>query len=316
MIFSGDNDLGFELPQSGHWEFGGHLYGLEPLALPAHWAGRDPGPGVRDWVSTASWLGPDAVPDLMPASDGEVDRLVWFRWITGHQTTFILWQLLAAVLDEAGHPGADHDELASAARSLVCGYSLMLLYVGSSPEDRYDRVIRHPMARQHPNLSGAWARDYHEIRPLFRGRATLGGRVAAAALADECVLNKQVHQGIAARLVPSGVSLLLNKDVRKGIRPMQRDTLLWLYDGIFLTTRTQVAYDAQARQLLRRLHAIHLDISANGLYPACYSPQQEPPELLTREAMELKASFPVALRRIAELAAAPRARSSDQDVAR
>ena len=32
--------------------------------------------------------------------------------------------------------------------------------------------------------------------------------------------------------------------------------------------------------------------------------------------MELKASFPVALRRIAELAAAPRARSSVQYVAR
>jgi hypothetical protein len=304
MILSGHENLGFELPKSGHWEFGGHLYGLEPLALPARWAERDPGPGVQDWVSSAPWPGPDAVPDIMPASDSEVDRLVWFRWIVGHQTTFILWQLLAAVLDEAGRPGADQDELASAARSLVCGYSLMLLYAASSPEERYDRVIRDPMARQHPNLSGAWARDYTEIRPLIRGKAALGGPVEAAALADECALNEQVHQGIATRLVPSGVSLLLNRDVRKGVRPIQRDTLLWLYDGIFLTTRAEVAYDAQARQLLRRLHAIHLDISANGLYPACYPPQQEPAELLTGEAMELKASFPSTLRRIAELAAA------------
>jgi hypothetical protein len=306
--------LSSKLPRSKEWEFGDHIYGLEPLALPARWLpwGFEED-GQIAVLNAQLFPGDDplglndagAEPGLIPINDAEVDRLFWFRWITGHQTTFVLWQLLAATLDQAQNPDADQDVLARRARCLVRGYSLMLLYTSSPPQAMYERIIRGPMARQHPNLSGAWARDYADVRPLIRGRVSLGGQVEAAKLARECHLNQQVHEGIAARVVPSGVSLLLSSGARhQGVQHMHRDTLLWLYDGIFLTTRSPVSLDDVLGQVIRRIHAIYLDVRTNGLYPtSAPTDQHEPAELMSDDILNLKNSFDSTLRDLAEIAA-------------
>ncbi|WP_442738384.1 L-tyrosine 3-hydroxylase [Streptomyces pseudogriseolus] len=276
------------LPMSDEWEFGGHLYGLEPLALPPSWLPREE-LGARPSLISPSR---EAAISLAPSDATEIDRLFWFRWITGHQTTFILWQILASILNEAEKPDADTDALARQARCLVRGYSLMLLYTSSSPQDAYERIIREPMARLHPNLSGSWARDYSPIRPLIRGKTELGNPDEASALAAECELNETVHEGIAARVVPSGVSLLRTPIERRSHRPLRRETLWWLYDGIFLTTRMSIGYRTLVQQLVRRLQAILLDMTVNGLYPSCApSTAEDPPQLLSTDVKELKASF-------------------------
>ncbi|MEU0009348.1 L-tyrosine 3-hydroxylase [Streptomyces sp. NPDC006314] len=248
--------------------------------------------------------------ELRPADDGEMERLFWFRWITGHQTTFVVWQLLAETLHQARlvDTGPAADELARKARRLVRAYSLMLLYASSPPPEMYERVIRDPMARQHPNLSGAWARDYADVRPLIRGRISIGGDLEAAELALECQLNEQIHEGIAARVVPSGVSLLLSPKARHQTRQLNRETLLWLYDGIFLTSRAPVSRDTVVRQFIRRIHAILLDIRANGLYPlGDPDAAPEPPELMTDGVLALKDSFAEALRDLVDLSRVPAA---------
>ncbi|MEV6401037.1 L-tyrosine 3-hydroxylase [Streptomyces sp. NPDC051907] len=314
MNLSDNRALSTEVPTAGRWGFGGHLYGLEPLALPVELPGRSGDDDPRHDADAGPPPGASLPAydeamgaELAPHDDSEVERLFWFRWITGHQSTFALWQLLGTVLDEAGRPGVDGDELARTARCMVRAYSLMLLYASSSPQDMYERVIRDPMARQHPNLSGSWARDYTRVRPLIRGKTSLGGEAAAADLAFECDLNERIHKGIAARVVPSGVSLLLTPGVRSKTRELRRETLLWLYDGIFLTTRTPVSYETVVRQLIRRIHAIHLDVSANGLYPACArNTAPEPAELSTDDVLELKASFTDTLHELAAIVGAPR----------
>lgn len=276
------------LPTSDKWEFGSHLYGLEPLALPPTWLPRVP-LARRPSLVTPS---PQTAATLIPTKASEVDRLFWFRWITGHQTTFILWQLLAAVINEAAQPEAETTVLAREARHLVRGYSLMLLYTSSPPQNLYERIIREPMARQHPNLSGSWACDYQPVRPLMRGKIRVGDEAEASALAAECALNEVIHEGIAARVVPSGISLLQSPNDRKSSRPLRHETLLWLYDGIFLTSRLSITYVTLVQQLARRLQAILLDIAANGLYPTCApSTAEEPPQLLSDEVKALKAAF-------------------------
>ncbi|MGA4866949.1 L-tyrosine 3-hydroxylase [Streptomyces lavendulocolor] len=314
MNLSENRALSTAAPTAGRWGYGGHLYGLEPLALPATFLGRDTGDGPPydpdDDPLTSGALLPKFEPamgaDLMPYDEGELERLFWFRWITGHQTTFAVWQVLSAVLEEGKDPGADGDRLARAASCLVRTYSLMLLYASSTPQDMYERVIRDPMARQHPNLSGSWARDYAGVRPLIRGKVSLGSEAAAADLAFECDLNERIHKGIAARVVPSGVSLLLTPGVRQRTRELRRETLLWLYDGIFLTTRMPVSYTTVVRQLVRRIQAIHLDVSANGLYPArARNTAPEPAELSTDDVRELKASFISTLQELTDLLGAP-----------
>lgn len=313
-----DIALCIDLPTSASWEFGGHLYGLEPLALPMRWQpriGSADGSEAQTPLSPqdSAWS-PDAEgAELTPADQTEINRLFWFRWITGHQTTFCLWQLLASVLSEAAEDDGAQNKLARTARSLVRGYSLMLLYTSSPPRKTYEDVIRAPMARQHPNLSGSWARDYVDVRSLLRGRISIGTGEQAAAVARECRLNDQVHHGIALRVVPSGVSLLQVKETRKSSRQLRRETLLWLYDAIFLTSRADVAQEMLVRQLIRRLHAIFLDVSANGLYLATApNPDAEPEELLSEDVAELKSGFADEIRTLATLAADLEARDSYQ----
>ncbi|WP_410658129.1 hypothetical protein [Amycolatopsis sp. lyj-112] len=270
---------GFALPEGDGWEFGGLPYGLETLFLPAGWAAPDehgstlPGePGVH---RLGEHPRPDAVAALEPPDGTTVDRVFWFRWITGHQTTFLVWQLLAAAMAEAeNHPGSD--EALRQARHYVRGYSLMLLYTSSGTREIYNRVIRAVIARQHPHLSGSWARDYGPVRSLLRGRVSFDGP-AGAALAEECRLNERIHEGIAAKLVPSGPSLLQTaRNTQNGLRG-RRGMLQTLYDGIFLTVRAPMSYESVVVQLIRRLQAINLDIAANTLYPRFAPSEGEEP---------------------------------------
>jgi hypothetical protein len=297
------------IPSGAEWEFGGHPYGLEPLALPTRWVPRtvavDP-VRIEELRRRLAHMSPASVRGLRPDSAEEIDRLFWFRWITAHQTTFLLWQMLAAILQESETADVEHEELAAQARLLVCGYSLMLMYGSSAPRHIYGPVIRMPMARQHVNLTGAWARDYSPVRPLIRGKVALGSGVAAEALRRECELNEQVHEGIADKVLSSGEVSLLQSPKPKGRRQMSRDTLLWLYDGIFLTGRAAVSHHNVARQLVRRLHAIFLDVTANDLYPSfAPSVHEEPPRLRTPELMQRKAALTDCVLEILSFVGAP-----------
>src|SRR5262245_1264775 len=91
------------LPSDAEWEFGGHPYGLEPLALPSRWLPRtvavDP-VRIEELRTRLAQVSPASVHHLRPEGAEEIDRLFWFRWITAHQTTFLLWQMLGAILRE------------------------------------------------------------------------------------------------------------------------------------------------------------------------------------------------------------------------
>ncbi|MFY1671024.1 hypothetical protein ACN27G_13795 [Plantactinospora sp. WMMB334] len=297
------------VPSGPEWEFGGHPYGLEPLALPAQWLPRtvaaDPS-WIEQLCLRLAQVSPASVRDLRPDSAEDIDRLFWFRWITAHQTTFLMWQMLGAILHQGEAGQADDDQLAARARALVCGYSLMLMYGSSAPRVIYGPVIRMPMARQHVNLTGAWARDYAPVRPLIRGKVTLGSGAAAEALRRECELNEEVHEGIAEKVLSEGEVSLLQSPKPKFRRQIPRDTLMWLYDGIFLTSRAAVSHHDVAGQLARRLHAIFLDVTANDLYPSfAPSAHEEPPRLRTPEVMRRKAALTDCLLGILSFVGAP-----------
>lgn len=159
---------------------------------------------------------------------------------------------------------------------LVRGYSAMLLYTGSCPMDTYHRIIRPSMALQHPGFSGSWARDFWPVRGLLRGRAPVP---RDSTLGRECALNFLIHEGIAAKLVPTGKSLLQSV-VKQEDMSLTRSALATLYDMYFLTLRAAVPYEVVVRQLMRRLHAIGRDITTNGLYLAHSSSAEEKPASL------------------------------------
>ena len=97
-----------DLPTNGRWDFGGFAYGLEPLVLPtvgAPDAADDPTVAASvDAYAQTCWrirtLGERGL--LTPEIErcDEPDELFWFRWITGHQVCFVVWRLIAGLLDD------------------------------------------------------------------------------------------------------------------------------------------------------------------------------------------------------------------------
>ncbi|MEV7795439.1 L-tyrosine 3-hydroxylase [Streptomyces sp. NPDC087512] len=252
---------------------GPRAYGLEPLVLPPRPlpfpdapADRPPAGAPLDTAAEEA-----AYAGTLDLSDPDhAERLFWFRWITGHQASFVLWQLTAAALAEAsGASGKQRPAAVERAVSFVRGYSALLLYTSSCPADLYHRVIRPSMVRHHPAMSGSWASDYGSVRSLYSGRDPLLKDECAAGLRREIALNTLVHEGVAETLVPSGASLFHTSVTQGGPLLESRGTLVTLYDLYFLTLRdAHTSYESLLAQLEWRLKAICADVTVNTLRPA------------------------------------------------
>jgi L-tyrosine peroxygenase len=280
-----------DLPVGGRWDFGGFAYGLEPLVLPAV---GDPDAAPDDTAGVASvdgyaetcWrirtLGEHGLltPDVERCD--APDELFWFRWITGHQICFVVWRLIGQLLDDLNQGRRSADEVLEPISRYVDGYSAMLLYTGSCPRDIYSVLIRPSMRLRHRAFSGSWAPDYWPIRDLFRRRhlPTMSD-ADTGELVDAITLLHLVHDGVAARLVTNGKSLLREAAVRG---PGHRLAGM-IYDTYFMTLRAPVPRHQVVAQLLRRLVAIAQDIAANGLY-AVDDGDNRPPELQKAEVVK------------------------------
>jgi hypothetical protein len=246
----------------GEWCFGGVPYGLEPLTLP--FPGQDTTPQTNDTPGlTLAWqsLRAGSVAGAQPCEQAEA--LYWFRWITGHQISFILWRMSGRLAEEARQRVQDPATVLAALASLVDGYSAMLLYSGSCPRSCYESLIRPSMRLRHPAFTGSWAPDYVPIRPLFRGRlGVLTDGPGSDGLLDALAANQIVHEHVAGKLVPDGVSLL--RGAEPAARHQDRRVLHLIFDNYFLTLRGTVTLAEVLGQLIRRVTAVAQDIEANG----------------------------------------------------
>lgn len=258
-----------DLPARGRWDFGGYPYGYEPLTLPM------PGsPDLVDALPAAATYAEVCVRIRALGRDPAVaagvepcpheETLYWFRWITGHQVTFVIWRLMSGVLEAVADGGLAPEAAVRPLSVYVRGYCGMLLYTGSCPRDTYERVIRPGMRLRHPSFSGSWAPDYGPVRDLLRRRIPrLEPPATTPDLAKAIALHELIHDGIAARLVPDGQSLLRGS----GVGRQDARLLHALYDNYFVTSRAPVPRAAVVGQLLRRLVAVAQDLAANTLYP-------------------------------------------------
>ncbi|MFE2054180.1 hypothetical protein ACFQ6U_15530 [Streptomyces sp. NPDC056465] len=290
-----------ELPVPDGWDFGDFPYGLEPLTLP-----EPPTPEAGY-----------GMPDVLPADESLVDRstfcpragaalsttdfshqLFWFRWITGHQATFAVWQLTAHALHQA-RARTDPAPSLRAMTDLTDAYTSMLLYTSSCPSDVYGTVIRPSMYLQHRSFSGTWAPDFVPVRGLLRGRKPEWESTPESERLQRAVRTYHtVHAGVAAKLVPGGRSLL--QESAAEATPTHPETQALLYDHYFLTLRAPVGTVELVDQLRSRLRAISLDVATNGLYPGLTAEEDEafPHELRSTEVRRYERDFPLALSRI------------------
>jgi hypothetical protein len=279
-----------DLPESLRWEYGGFAYGLEPLTLPHSRAADQADAGDLSAEPTSAGRD-DAYADvcrlirLLDSRDippGTVERyaaedeLFWFRWITGHQVSFISWRLMAQLLTDNRQERLPPPGVLSALCSYVSAYTAMLLYTGSCPRNIYHRLIRPSMRLRHRSFSGGWAPDFGPVRDLLRARRLPFAAPESADLLRAVSLQQTVHDGIAAKLVPDGRSLLRQSCVR-GADPR---LLSVIYDSYFMTLRGPVSRHDVVAQLLRRLIAIAQDVAVNGLHPVPAADRAELPEEL------------------------------------
>lgn len=290
-----------ELPVPDGWDFGDFPYGLEPLTLP-----EPPAPGTGTGMS-----------DVLPADESLVERggpcprtgpalaaeeishqLFWFRWITGHQATFAIWQLTAHALHQA-RSRSDPAPSLRAMTDLTDAYTAMLLYTSSCPSDVYGTVIRPSMYLQHRSFSGTWAPDFVPVRSLLRGKKTeWEGTPEAERLKEAVRMYHTVHAGVAAKLVPGGRSLL--QESAAEVTPTRPETQALIYDHYFLTLRAPVDVTELVGQLRSRLRAISLDVATNGLYPGLTAEEDAafPEELRGEEVRRREEGFATVLSRI------------------
>ncbi|MEQ4724233.1 hypothetical protein [Nonomuraea sp. B19D2] len=250
------------------WDYGDFPYGLEPLIMPVLGQTAAPGPqppGLRavydveraraalELPSRAAGL---ALPDT-------TDVLYWFRWITGHQVTMLLWHLMGALVAAAAKEDEADDQALTDLESYTNGYTAMLQYSGSCPPEIYQSLIRPRMYLQHRCFSGLWAADFAPLRRLLRGHAMpwMTGP-GGTRLVEAVAVNRSAHEAVAVRLVHGGRSLLQQSSVDTSVRPTPRTSLI--FDTFFMTARAPIGRDAVVAQLLHRVRAVALDLAANG----------------------------------------------------
>ena len=289
-----------DLPVDAGLFFGGYAYGLEPLTLPnprgphdvpEHWDRQVPPTGDFE---RACRLIRHADTPAPPASE-PAHELYWFRWITGHQVSFIVWALIARTVRDLRAGRVAPPTALAALRHYVRGYAAMLLYTSSCPRQVYHDLIRPSMYLQHRGFSGSWAPDYQPVRKLFKGKSFADPHSPEGVdLSRAVTLCQTVHNGVADKLVQDGRSLLQSASTRRA-----RDTRLQgnrlfgiLYDNYFMTMRASVSRLDITAQLLRRLVAITQDLAANGLYSSFAAGRERPAELRSAEVADVEDNLP------------------------
>lgn len=200
--------------------------------------------------------------DVFGAHPVDAQQLFWFRWIVGHQVSFVLWRAMCDVLWHHPDDSPGERELDLLA-TCVDGYSAMLLYSSTVPRAHYHAHTRVRMVLQHPSFSGTWAPDYRPVRKLFRGK--LPWQHDCAALEEAVARNGVTHDHIAGHLVPDGRSLLQQSAGAPGVTVSREKEDL--YDNFFLTIRRPVSHVELVSQLDTRLDELATDLTHNGLYP-------------------------------------------------
>jgi hypothetical protein len=285
-----------DLPTGSGWYFGGYMYGLEPLTMPSPGVtDDDPVHPVRD---TRSWrdYADACLQILRPGKAGGelTDELYWFRWITGHQVSFVIWRLMAQTLHDLRAGPVPQPPALQTLCSYVYGYTAMLLYTSSCPRQIYQDLIRPSMYRQHRGFSGGWAPDYRPVRDVLRGRPLAGvdGQMSGD-LHQAVRFCQTVHEGVGAKLVPDGRSLLQASAASRHAHDIcLPDTRLLgaLFDTYFMTLRAPVSTPDIVAQVLRRLIAVVHDVAMNGLHPPGGA-QDRPPQLRTPDVLGLESDL-------------------------
>lgn len=279
--------------------FGDFPYGNVPLDLPSGWEPSDRGaPGSDPAVLEPEGWGDQEV---------EPERLFWFRWITGHQISFLCWRQAGQSLIASQRGGVDQHEDLRRTAIMLRGATAMFVYTSTCPRELYHALMRPVMTLWHSAFTGRWAADYEPLPGLVSGLRA-GPRLPAATEVQTAFSeSRHVHIAAAQKLVPGGKSVL-QQFVREnsGAPPIDPATATFLYDSFFLVRRLPVTHCRIASALRDRVAAVLTDLELNGLYPRRASSGHEAPEGSRGETFRARErDIPPVLRAVARACGGP-----------
>ena len=204
----------------------------------------------------------------------EPRTLYWFRWVSGHQTSFLIWTFLLLHIKQYQAGACSMASLEKTASALFKLYSGILVYTASTSIDVYQQIIRPFMMTYHPGFSGSWACDYARLKETMRQSLMREG--GSGKLSRAYMATNQIHGKIGKRLV--GHSPSLNKLAKQAkasqthantsaqhvATPAPDADLAFIFDAFFLVQRSPVGYADLLNQLVSRLSAILDDYHQHG----------------------------------------------------
>jgi hypothetical protein len=190
---------------------------------------------------------------------GDAGELVWFRWIVGHQTLFMVWRLLSDALRSDARGVPREFAAGGTVEELVDLCSALFLYSGSCSSATYLSLLRPAMEQHHPAFSGTWASDYQPI-PAFIRLAMAHDRISAAWRAHQ-----RIHVALMQKLVPGQPSLLRKAGGKPSPVPTEAEASS--FDSFFVVRRRRgLCRRGFAARLAHWLSRVAADIEEFGLY--------------------------------------------------
>jgi hypothetical protein len=223
-----------------------------------------------------------------PPGPGAADAttLFWFRWITGHQISFVAWIVAVDVIDQANRGSMARLDAQIRCRACLRLYSLMLIYAASTTVDIYQSRIRPAMIEAHPAFSATWAADYIHLKRNLRNWLQPAAQFSAgsappsssttgsasdqlAAVKQAYLASTQIHGKIGKRLIGNSASLLkLAKSDLESVEAGELDEpetrVGKIYDDFFLAVRSAVSVQDVVGQTVARLLAVVQDYRQHG----------------------------------------------------
>lgn len=184
-------------------------------------------------------------------SEEELSTIAFFRWITGHQATCMVFQALVGLLSQE-KPSKDLSKLCDF-------YAFLTLYTGSCTKETYGRVIRPFMMHAHACFSGTWAGDFHPLKKL---KKRFEGQPEYDEFRTSFKQAWQVHSEVGKWLIGTDPSLLRENKQAVDEKPEDK---AFRFDSFFLIRRCAFQPSLYEEQLLRRVDAIWQDLVINGL---------------------------------------------------
>jgi hypothetical protein len=183
----------------------------------------------------------------------------WNRWILSHHISFLLWALCVIEMD--GIVGGAPSVQEGVERVALCttAYGSMLRYARLIGSQNYARSIRPVMSQFYPGFSATWSSDYQLYKQRILQLLKSPDPQISTVVRREFMDSLQDHLATAKQLVPNGPSLLQSIKNAHGKTETATKIENFVYDSLFLVSRTAVASGDLTAQLRARVRVLHED---------------------------------------------------------